>query len=72
MREYLVIAILIAAFATPALAKEQFYVAFDPAVHKCSMMQSEPTGSMKNLGGPYATVDEARKAMADMKECKGL
>jgi hypothetical protein len=70
MRKYLVTAVLIAAFATPALA-EQFYVAFVPASHKCSMMHSQPTGSMTNMGGPYATVAKARKAMAGMKECKG-
>ena len=34
MKKYLVAAILVAAFAGPALA-EQFYVAFDPASHKC-------------------------------------
>jgi hypothetical protein len=65
MKKYLVAAVLIAAFATPALA-EQFYVAF----HKCSMMHSQPTGNMKSMGGPYATEAEAHKAMAGMAECK--
>jgi hypothetical protein len=68
MKKYLVAAILVAAYATPALA-EQFYVAFDPASHKCSMMHSIPTGNMKNMGGPYKTHAEAHKAMAGMKEC---
>lgn len=69
MKKYLVAAVLIAAFATPALA-EQFYVAFDPASHKCSMMHSEPKAPMKSMGGPYASKAAAHKAMAGMAECK--
>ena len=68
MRKYLVAAVLIAAFTTPALA-EQFYIAFDPASSKCEMMHNVPGGNMKNMGGPYASEDEAHKAMAGMKEC---
>jgi hypothetical protein len=68
MKKYLFAAALVVAFVTPALA-EQFYVAFDPASHKCSMMHSIPTGNMKNMGGPYKTHAEAHKAMAGMKEC---
>ncbi|MGO8841293.1 MAG: hypothetical protein ACLQF1_09225 [Methyloceanibacter sp.] len=70
MRKYIVVATLIIGFATPALA-EQFYVAFDPASHKCTMMHSQPTGSMKSMGGPYKTEAEAKKAMAGMKDCAG-
>ena len=51
----------------PALA-EQFYVAFDPASHKCSMMHSQPGAGMKVMG-TYKTEDEAKKAMGGMKEC---
>jgi hypothetical protein len=69
MRKYLAAAALIVAFATPALA-EQFYVAFDPASHKCSMMHSQPAAPMKSMG-TYATEAEATKAMAGMKECQG-
>ena len=68
MHKYIVAAAFIVAFATPALA-EQFYVAFDPASNKCTMMHSQPTGNMKSMGGPYATEAEAHKAMAGMKEC---
>jgi hypothetical protein len=39
MKKYLIAGALIAGFVTPALA-EQFYVAFDPASHKCTMMHS--------------------------------
>ena len=70
MKKYLLAAALIVAFATPAFA-EQFYVAFDPASHKCTMMHNQPSGSMKSMGGPYKTEDEANKAMASMKECQG-
>ena len=49
MKKYLVAAVLVAAFAGPALA-EQFYVAFDPASHKCTMMHSQPAAPMKSMG----------------------
>jgi hypothetical protein len=65
---YLVAVALIVGLVTPALA-EQFYVAFDPASHKCTMMHNIPSGSMKNMGGPYKTRAEAKKAMHGMKEC---
>jgi hypothetical protein len=68
MKKYLLTTALIVGFVTPALA-EQFYVAFDPASHKCSMMHTIPSGSMKNMGGPYKTKAEAHKAMQGMKEC---
>jgi hypothetical protein len=69
MSKYLVAAALVVAFVTPALA-EQFYVAFDPASHKCSMMHSQPPSSMK-LMGTFKTEAEAHKAMGGMKECQG-
>ena len=62
-----------AAFSSNQTARgahaEQFYVAFDPASHKCTMMHSIPTGSMKSMGGPYKTKAAAEKAMHGMKEC---
>ena len=58
----------VAAFAGPALA-EQFYVAFDPASHKCTMMHSEPAAPMKSMGA-FKTEAEAHKAMTSMKECQ--
>jgi hypothetical protein len=68
MKKYLIASALILGVVTPALA-EQFYVAFDPASHKCTMMHSIPSGSMKNMGGPYKTKAAATKAMKGMKEC---
>ena len=67
MKKYLLATALIVGFVTPALA-EQFYVAFDPASHKCSMMHSQPVSPMKNMGS-FATRAEAHKAMGSMKEC---
>lgn len=63
----LLVSALVVGIVTPALA-EQFYVAFDPASHKCTMMHSIPSGSMKNMGGPYKT--KALKAMHGMKDCR--
>ena len=67
MKKYLVAGALLVSFVTPALA-EQFYVAFDPASHKCTMMHSEPAAPMKSMGA-FKTEAEAHKAMASMKEC---
>jgi hypothetical protein len=67
MQKYLLAAVFVVALAGPAFA-EEFYVAFDPASHKCSMMHSQPAAPMKMMG-KYATKAEAEKAMASMKEC---
>ena len=66
MKKYLVAAILVSAFVSPALA-EQFYVVFDPASKKCEAMHNIPTG-MKSMG-TYGSMAEANKAMATTKEC---
>ena len=66
MKKYLVAATLIFAFVSPALA-EQFYVVFDPASKKCEAMHNIPEG--KKSMGTYGSMDEAKKAMATMKEC---
>ena len=69
MKKYLVAAVLITGFVTPALA-EQFYVAFDPASKKCSMMHTQPAAGMKVMG-TFKTEAEAKKAMGGVKECQG-
>ena len=66
VKKYLVAAILVSAFVSPALA-EQIYVVFDPASKKCEAMHNIPTG-MKSMG-TYGSMAEAKKAMATMKEC---
>ena len=49
MQKYLLAAVFVVAMAGPAFA-ETFYVAFDPASHKCSMMHSQPASPMKMMG----------------------
>jgi hypothetical protein len=66
MKKYLIAGVLVAAFVTPAFA-EEFYVVFDPASHKCEAMHNIPSG-MKSMG-TFKSMDEAKKAMASMKEC---
>jgi hypothetical protein len=68
MTRYLIASALLVAFAGPAFA-EQFYVVFDPASHKCEAMHNIPEG--KKSMGTYGSMDEAKKAMAGMKECGG-
>ena len=49
MKRYLVAGVLVFAFVSPALA-EQFYVAFDPASKKCTMMHSQPARTHEEHG----------------------
>jgi hypothetical protein len=71
MRKYIVAAVLIGALVTPALAVESgpYYVGLDTSSHTCSVVTEMKPG-MKNMG-EFKTKDEADKAVADMKECKG-
>jgi hypothetical protein len=66
VKKYLIAGVFVAAFVTPALA-EEIYVVFDPASHKCEAMHNIPSG-MKSMG-KFNSMDEAKKAMASMKEC---
>ncbi len=65
MKKYLVAAVLIAAFATPALA-EQFYIAYDGK--RCEMMSHKPPEKM-NVLGVYGSKHDAKKAMDKMRQC---
>ena len=67
MNKYVLAAAFLVALAGPAFA-EEFFVAFDPASHKCSMMHSQPASPMKMMG-KFGTQAEAEKAMGSMKEC---
>ena len=72
MRKYIVAAVLIAAFATPALAVEtgggHYFVGLDTTSHTCSVV-TEMAAGMKMMG-EYDSKEAAEKAMADMQECK--
>jgi hypothetical protein len=65
MRKYLVTAVLIAAFASPAFA-EEFYVGYDGK--RCEMFNHKPGGKM-NLIGTFNSKHDAEKAMKEMKQC---
>ena len=66
MRRYVIAAVLVTAFATPALA-EQFYVAFDGK--RCEMFSHKPPSGM-NILGTYNSRQNAKKAMEKMDQCK--
>ena len=66
MKKYLLAAVLVAAFATPALA-EQFFVAYDGK--RCEMFSHKPKGSM-NILGTYDLRHDAEKAMKKMSQCQ--
>ena len=65
MKKYVIAGVLVAALVTPALA-EEIYVVFDPASHKCEAMHNIPEG--KKSMGKFGSMEEAKKAMASMKE----
>jgi hypothetical protein len=71
MKKYVVAAVLIGAFVTPALALTAgpWYVGLDSTTHTCSVVQKMKKG-MKMMG-KYKTKAAAETAMASMKECKG-
>jgi flagellar biosynthesis protein FlhB len=70
MKKYLVAAVLIAAFAGPALADE-IYVMLDMTTKKCVTMATKPSDMTKfKMLGKYPTPGEAETAMLTMTECK--
>jgi hypothetical protein len=73
MKNYLVAAFLIGAFAAPAFAVEtgggKYFVGLDTSSHKCSVV-TEMTPGMKMMG-EYDSKEAAEAAMAEMAECKG-
>jgi hypothetical protein len=73
MSKYLVAAVLIGVFATPALAVEtgggKYFVGLDTSSHTCSVV-TEMAAGMKMMG-EYDSQEAAEQAMAEMEECKG-
>jgi len=76
MKRYLVAAVLISAFAMPALAQEtvetgggKYYVGFDTNSKTCSVVTDMAEG-MKMMG-EYDSQEAAEAAMAEMAECQG-
>jgi hypothetical protein len=72
MKNYLVAGLLIAGFATPALAAHQYYVAQNNSTHKCSVVSHKPNGkSLIMLGTEsFKTKAAAENALKGMSECK--
>ena len=68
MHKYLVAAVLIGAFVTPALALTAgtYYVGLDMTTHTCSVVTKMAHG-MKMMG-KYKSKEAAEKAMAGMKK----
>jgi hypothetical protein len=69
MRKYIVAAVLIGAFVTPALAAVAgtYYVGLDTTTHHCSVLTVLKPG-MKMMGH-YKSKRRAERAMAGMREC---
>lgn len=71
MKKYVLAAVLIGAFAGPALADMGFYIVFDSTTKKCETMTTKPTDmSRYKMMGTYPTLGEAKSAMSGMTECK--
>jgi hypothetical protein len=69
MKKYLVAAILIVSFATPALA-DAIYVMLNPTSHKCITTKSPRRMHGYKMMGKYPTLGEAQSAMHRMTVCK--
>jgi hypothetical protein len=65
-------AVLVAAFATPALAQE-FYIVQDTATKKCTIVDKKPTVTSMTVVSPsgtvYKTRAEAETGMKTVKVC---
>jgi len=71
MLKYIVVAAMLTAFATPAMAAE-YYVVQDPSTKKCKIAKTMPDGQSMIMVGtaPYATKDEAKAARTAAAECE--
>jgi hypothetical protein len=66
-------AVLLAAFVTPALAADEFYVVQDVKTKKCTIVDKKPatTTEVTQVGGTtvYKTRTEAETGMKAVKVC---
>jgi hypothetical protein len=69
----IVAASVIAAFITPALAADEFYVVQDVKTKKCTVVDKKPTESTTTVVSPsgtvYKTRSEAETGMKSVKVC---
>ena len=71
MKKLLAVALL-AAFVTPALAADEFYVVQDTATKKCTIVDNKPTTTTTTVvgNGVYKTRTEAETGMKSIKVCE--
>lgn len=71
MKKYVIAALLVAGFATPAFAA-QYYVAQNNLTHKCSIVAHKPDGKTLTMLGAdgFKTKSQAESALKGMSECK--
>ena len=66
-------AALVASFAAPAFAADEFYVAQDVKTKKCTVVDKKPTESSMTVVSPavavYKTKAEAEAGMKTVKVC---
>jgi hypothetical protein len=71
MLKYALCGIALAAFVTPALAANEFYVVQDTTTKGCSIVGQKPTvGTMTVVGTAYDTQAKAEQAMKANKICE--
>jgi hypothetical protein len=75
MRRYLIASLLTFSLVTPGFAAAKYYLVID-TVGNCAAIESKPSegAGMKIIGdkGGYESADAAKKALKEMKECKGV
>lgn len=70
MKKSLIVAAMLVAVATPALAMGPFYIVFDKAANKCTMTREAPSDTAKfAMMGEYKTEADAKMAMHGMTKC---
>ncbi|SHJ64639.1 hypothetical protein SAMN05444159_1133 [Bradyrhizobium lablabi] len=64
-------AVLVASFAAPAFAADEFYVVQDVKTKKCTIVDKKPTESSMTIVSPSGTIYKSRtEAEAGMKSVK--
>jgi hypothetical protein len=67
----LIVAVLLGAFVTPALAADEFYVVQDVKTKKCTIVDKRPTTTETTVvgNGVFKTRTEAETGMKSIKVC---
>jgi hypothetical protein len=70
MIKYALCGIVLAAFVTPALAANKFYVVRNTTTKECSIVEQKPTeATMKRVGMVHKSQAKAEAAMKASKSC---